>query len=115
DVQAGIDAMASTPINFLVPCFSQDASVDAAQGVTAVGSSYQIAAINAGVRAHCLAMSTPVNQRNRLGVVSQRAPFSQIITAAGALSSNRISFAFQDSKNLNSLGQIVQFQPWMAA
>lgn len=115
DVLTGIDAFAATPINFLVPCFSQDASVDAAQGVTAVGSTYQIDAINAAAKAHVLAMSTPVNQRNRLAVVSKRAPFAQVITAAGQMSSDRVSFAFQDSMNLNSLGNIVEFQPWMLA
>lgn len=115
DVLAGVDAFAAAPINFLVPLFSQDATLDAAQGVTAIGSTYQIDAINAAVKAHCISMSTPLNQRNRLGVVSKRALFADAQTAAESMASSLISFAFQDSKNLNSLGNIAQFPPWMLA
>ena len=115
DIVTALDSFASQPINFVVPLFSQDATTDAAQGVTAIGSTYTIDAINAAVKAHCIAMSTPQNQRNRVGVVSKRATFTNAKLAAESMASSRISFAFQDSKNLNSLGNIVQYQPWMLA
>lgn len=114
-VTSGIDAFQNVNINMLVPLFSQDASVDATQGNTAIGSTYTIAAINAYVKTHVLAMSTPAAKKNRLGVVSQRTPFSNAMASAQSLASSRMAFCFQDVKNPSSSGALLEYQPWMLA
>lgn len=110
-----VDALQAVRCNFVVPLVSQDASDDAAEGETESGSTYTVDAINVAVRAHCLAMSTAKLKRHRIGLVSKRGSFQDAKTSALNMSSFRIAHLFQDVLDLNSNGDIEQFQPWMAA
>jgi hypothetical protein len=113
-VQA-IDALQAVQCNFVVPLFSQNASLDIAQGKTDPSSTYTINAINAAAEAHVLQMSTPTIKRHRVALCSYRGSFLLSQEAAQNISSFRVGMCFQDILNLNSLGAIAQFQPWMAS
>lgn len=114
-VSAGIDACERLRGNFLVTLFSRDATNDIAEGITEASSTYTIDAINTAVKSHVLKMSTLKRRRNRQGFVSKKGTFAQAKTAAGTLASYRVAMAFQDSRNLNSAGELVQFPSWMLA
>jgi hypothetical protein len=115
NVVAAIDALEKVQGNFLVPLFSRDAAEDIVDGLTDSGSTYTIDAINAYCRTHVLRMSTLKKQRNRQAFISKRATFAAQKEAAANIASFRCSMTFQDCKNLDSTGNIKQFQPWMHA
>ena len=110
-----IDALQAVRCNFVVPLVSQDASVDINAGLTDPSSTYTVDAVNAAVKSHVLAMSTPKVKRHRLGILSKRDTFANDKTAAQQLSIARTTMLFEDVFNLNSQGAIQQFQPWMGA
>lgn len=115
NVTGAIDALALVRGNFLVPLFSRDASLDAADGITDAASSYTIDAINAYAKSHVLAMSTVKRRRNRQAFLSKRDTFLNAKLAANNIASNLCALCFQDVKNIASDGSIKQFQPWMGA
>lgn len=110
-----VDALENVVGNFLVPLFSNDAAVDIANGMTDVTSNYSIDAINAYCRTHCLKMSTLKRRRNRQTIVSKQDTFLNARLAAANMGSFRVAMTFQDVKDSNVTGQIVQFRPWMGA
>lgn len=120
---AAIDALANVAVNFVVPLFSQDATLDIAAGATQgldtvngeVASTYTVDSINAWVKSHCLAMSKLKRKKNRQGIVSKRDTFLIQKNSAANLASARVACTFQDVKNPNSTGELTQFQPWMGA
>lgn len=108
-----IDALQGVRTNFVVPLVSQDASLDIAANLTDPSSTYTVDAVNAAIKSHCIAMSTPTIKRNRIGIVSKRGTFVQAQQSAQNMSSFRIAHLFMDVKDFSaSVGQIVQFQPW---
>ena len=107
-----IDALQGVRTNFVVPLFSQDASKDIAAGLTDPSSTYTVDAINAAVKAHVLAMSTPTIKRHRVGIVSKRGTFAQAMTSAQTMATFRIAETFMDVVDLNAQGALYQFQPW---
>lgn len=111
---AAIDKLQGVQLNFIVPLFSQDATLDIAAGSTDSTSTYTIASINSYVSTHCNAMSTLKRKKNRQGFLSKRDTFLNVQTAAQNLASARVSMCFQDVKDVGANG-VVQFQPWMAA
>ncbi len=111
---AAVDALELCRGNFLIPCFSRDASSDVADGLTDASSTYTIANIHAYSRAHALKMSTMKRKRNRQAFLSTRTTFANAQNVAGNIASFRCSMTFQDVKDTGANG-IVQFQPWMAA
>ena len=113
--QAAIDACQKIKGNFLVPLFSRDASLDIAAGLTDPSSTYTIDAINAAAKAHVLLMSQIKRRRNRQAFVSKQSTFTAVKQASQNLASFRVAMTFEDFKELNSQGAIVQFQPWMGA
>ena len=115
DLTAAIDALESVQGNFLVPCFSRDASLDIADGITDAASTYLIDDLNAYCRTHVLKMSTFKRRRNRQAFLSKQSSFLNNKLAASNIASSRCSMTFQDVKDSNSVGTIVQFQPWMGA
>lgn len=115
DVSQAIDALASVRCNFVVPLFSQDADLDKVEGLTEASSTYTIDAVNAAVKTHCINMSTAKIKRHRIGIVSKKGTFEEVKASAAAMSSFRIAHTFQSVKDLDSNGNIVVFQPWMAA
>ncbi len=122
-VTAAIDALANQAVNFVVPLFSQNATLDIAAGLTQgtdtvngeTASSYTVETINAWAKSHCLAMSKLKRKKNRQAIVSIRDTFVNAKNAASNLASARTAMCFQDVKNPNSAGDLTQFQPWMAA
>jgi len=122
-ISSAIDALANQEVNFVVPLFSQDATTDIAAGLTQgldsvngeVASTYTVDAINALAKSHALAMSKLKKRKNRQCVVSKRSSFINAKTAASNLATPRTACTFQDVKAVNSAGNLIQFQPWMAA
>ena len=78
-------------------------------------STYTIDAINALVKSHVLAMSTPKMKRNRVAMLSKQASYSATKAAAASLSNYRANMFFQRSSQVNSLGNVTEYQPWHAA
>lgn len=115
DFTEGLDALEQVSCNFVVTCVSRDAADDITDGLTDSGSSYAIDSVNAYLRTHCLAMSKLKKKRNRQGFASIQTSFSDARNAAANLASFRVAMTFQDIKNTNSNGTLVQFQPWMGA
>lgn len=112
---AAIDALQAVVGNFVVPLFSQDASLDITAGLTESSSTYTIDAINAYVKTHVNAMSTLKRRRNRQAFLSKRDTFAVVQAAASNLAAYRCSLTFQDFKRVTAASGIVQFQPWMGA
>lgn len=110
-----IDALQGVRTNFVIPLVSQDASADIAINQTEAGSTYTVDAVNAAVKSHVISMSTAKIKRHRIGVVSKRGTFIQAQASAQNMSNFRIAHLFQDVLNLNSQGEIEQFQPWMGS
>ncbi len=115
DFTAAIDALEMVACNFVVTLISQDAADDYAAGLTDSASSYDITSVNAWLRTHVLAMSKLKKKRNRQGFASIETTFNEARNAASNLASSRMSMTFQDIKNSNSSGTLIQFQPWMGA
>lgn len=113
-VQAAIDYCETLQGNFLIPLFSQDATLDIAAGLTDPASTYTIDAINAYARAHVIKMSTIKRRRNRQAFLSREGTFAAQKNAASNIASARCSMTFQDMKDVALTG-IVQYQPWMGA
>lgn len=114
-VQAAIDALQKVRGNFLVPLFARDATDDITDVLTETTSTYTIDAINASAKSHVISMSQVKRRKPRLAFVSKRTTFAKAKEAANNLASERCNLFFQDFKNLDSSGNIKQFQPWMGA
>lgn len=112
--QGAVDALQACTVNFVVPLFSQDATLDIAAGSTDPTSSYTIDNINSYARTHVLAMSTIKRKRNRQAFCSKRTTFLIAEQSAANLASARCSMTFQDFKATGANG-IVQYQPFMGA
>ena len=110
-----IDALANVRCNFVVPLVSRDADADIADNLTEPSSTYTVDAVNAAVKTHCINMSTAKVKRHRIGIVSKKGTFSEAQASAQTMASFRIAHTFQDVKDIDSNGNIVVFQPWMAA
>lgn len=117
-VTGAIDALQKVRGNFLVPLFSRDAATDIVDPLgpfTDSSSTYTIDSINAYAKSHVILMSTLKRRRNRQAFLSKKDTFANVQTAAGNIASFRCAFHFQDVKTVNSAGNLVQQQPWMAA
>lgn len=112
---AGVDELAKISCNFVIPLFSRDASDDIASGLTDNSSTYTISAVNAYLKSHCIAMSTPKKKKHRLGMCSFKGTFANAILQATALASARTALTIQDVKAVGLDGTITQFQPWYGA
>jgi hypothetical protein len=115
DIANAIPSLEGIKVNFVIPLFSRDASEDIADGLTDSASTYTIDAINALVKSHVLAMSTPKMKRNRVAMLSKQASYSAIKAAAASLSNFRANMFFQKSSQVNSTGTVVEHQPWHTA
>jgi len=115
DIANAIPALEGIKVNFVIPLFSRDASEDIADGLTDSASTYTIDAINALVKSHVLAMSTPKMKRNRVAMLSKQASYSTVKAAAASLSNFRVNMFFQKSSQVNSVGNVVEYQPWHTA
>lgn len=114
-VTAAIAGLENVEGNFLIPLFSQDATADIVDEVTDAASTYTIAAINAASKSHVLAMSLFKRRKSRQAINSIQGAFLTQQDAAANTASFRVCMTFQNVKDLDSAGDIVTFQPWMAA
>lgn len=112
---AGLDALERVTCNFVVPLISRDAAADIADGLTDSASTYAIDSVNAYARTHVLSMSKVKKKRNRQAFCSKRGTFLEARNAASNLASARVAMTFQDIKNSDSQGNLIQFHPWMGA
>ena len=115
DIQAALDALKAVRGNFVIPLFSNDAATDIADGLTNLSSTYDVASIAAMVKSHVLFMSQLKQRRPRQGMLSFRGAYVDAKEFAGNVAQARCSTFFQDVRDINSTGTIVQFRPWMAA
>jgi len=115
NVSDAIDSCELLAANFIVPCFEQDASLDVAAGITDPASDYQIDAINAKARAHCISMSETKSRKNRSAICAKWDTYDNAKAAARTLSHPRLSLCFQRSKDSASNGTIKTFGAWYTA
>jgi hypothetical protein len=115
NITGAIDALQNVQGNFLVPIFSQDASLDIIAGTTDPSSTYDIASINAYAKTHVLLMSQPKRKGNRQACLSVNDTFDNDQTSASNIASFRCTMCFQSVQNTGSTGALQFFQPWMAA
>ena len=113
-ISLALQALESVQFNFLVPLFSDNASVDSADGLTDATSSYTIGYIHAACKTHVLKVSTLKRRKNCQAIMGFAGSFAEGKDAAQNLASYRCSLAIQDSKNLGTAG-LTQFAPWMSA
>lgn len=112
--QLAVDALKLVDGNFVLPTFSQNATLDITAGLTDSGSTYTIDSVNAYVLAHCNAMGKIQARKNRQGFCSKRDTYANAKLAAQTLAAANCSLAFQDAIALGKLG-LAQYQPWMTA
>ena len=115
NVTSAIAALENVQGNFLVPIFSRDASLDIVDGDTDAASTYLIADINAAAKTHVLAMSQFKKRKSRQALISIQDAFQAQQDTASNTATFRCCMVFENVKDLDSQGNIVTFQPWMAA
>lgn len=109
---AGIDAMQKVRINSLVPLFSRDATDDILDELTEPSSSYQIDAIHAAAKSHCILMSNTLSRSERNCYLSYKGTFVDSMAKATALASARVSLSIQDVQILKTDGTLGFVAPW---
>lgn len=115
DVAAGIDQCSGISVNIVVPLFSRDATADIADALTASGSTYTIAAVNALAKNHCIQYSTAKLKKNRIAICSIWDTYANAKIAAQGLANYRVTLAMQRVTQVNSVGTSVSYLPWYAA
>jgi len=115
DFSEALDQAEALAVSFVIPLISRNASDDIAEGLTANTSTYSIDSVQALTKTHVLKVSVPKIKGHRSGIVSKWGTFAAIRSAAAILGSSRMSMTCQKVSQVNSLGDIVDYQPWMAA
>ena len=110
-VTAAFDALLKARINFIVPCFSQDATADIALGLTDVLSTYTISAAVAGLNSHCAQASTIKGKKERQGFAGFKDDYITTKQFCADHSFNRLSLHLQNVDVLTAAGTIVTKQP----
>jgi hypothetical protein len=122
DIVEALAAFEEIRVNAVVPLFSRDAIIgsdtpsgDVPDNMTDVASSYTILGIHQAVKTHCNLMSTTKNRSERQAYLSYKHTFDACRDRAALLADPRIQLAIQDTKNIDSQGNIKWFQPWAQA
>jgi len=115
DIVNSIPSLEGIKVNFVLPLFSRDASLDIADGLTDSTSTYTIDAINFAIKSHVLALSTVKLKRNRVAMLSKEDTYLNVKSHAQTLASFRSNLTFQRTSQTNSLGEVVEYQPWHTA
>lgn len=115
DVVDALNKMETITTNFVVPLFSRDASEDISENLTDSSSTYTIDAVHAATKTHVLKMSVPALKRYRLAVLSYSGDYADAKSKAQTLANYRCNMTFQKVSQVDSLGNIVEFQPWLGA
>jgi hypothetical protein len=108
--EAALQALTTVDCNFVVPLFSQNASVDATSGYTDSSSTYLIDSVNLYTLKHCVSMSTFQERKNRQCFLSKRDTLATVRNSSATLNAPRASLFFQDVQIGNTF-----YQPWMGA
>jgi len=122
DVANALVAFEQIRANAVIPLFSRDAIIgtdtasgDVVDNLTDPSSAYTILGIHQAVKTHCNLMSTTKNRSERQGYLSYKNDFDASRDRAALLSDQRLSLAIQDTRNIDSQGNIKWFQPWAQA
>ncbi len=116
DIVNALNQLAGIQVNIVIPLFSQNASADIAEGTTASGSTYTIAAVNAATKSHCIQYSTPKLKKNRIAVLSYwDNDYDNAKEVAQGLAHYRCSLTMQKCTQVDSGGNIKTFLPWYLA
>jgi hypothetical protein len=122
DIVEALAAFEEIRVNAVVPLFSRDAlvgsdtpSADVPDNLTDVGSAYTILGIHQAVKTHCNFMSTTKNRSERQAYLSYKNSFDACRDRAALLADPRIQLSVQDTRNIDSQGNIKWFQPWAQA
>jgi len=115
NVVSAIDDLESIDVNMVVPLFSRDASDDITDGLTDSGSTYTVDAVNAATKNHVLKMSVVKIKKNRSAYLSYWGSYSDAKSRSTSLANARVSFAMQKTSQVDSNGNVVNFQPWHTA
>jgi len=117
-----LSAFEGVRVNSVIPLFSRDAIVgsdtpsgDVPDNTTDIASSYTILGIHQAVKTHCNLMSTTKNRSERQAYLSYKHNFNACRDRASLLADQRIQLAIQDTRNIDSQGNIKWFQPWAQA
>lgn len=102
-------------VNFVVPLFSRDASLDIADKLTDASSTYTIDAIHAATKNHDLKMSQIKMKRNRQGLLAYDGTFAESKVKSASLSNYRHTLSFQKIQQVDSSGNLQVFGAWMEA
>lgn len=115
NIVAALTDLEGVDVNFVIPLMSRDATADITDGLTDASSTYTISAVNALVKSHVLKMSTAKIKKHRLGVVSIDGTYEDAEAEASTLAHPRMSLCMQRTSQVNSVGQVVNYQPWHTA
>ena len=115
DIADATIAIESIDVNFVVPLFSRDASIDITEGLTDSASTYSISAVNILVRNHVLRMSTARIRKHRTAFVSFWGTFNEAQQESSRMANARVSLSIQRSSQVNPVGEIVSHLPWHTA
>lgn len=113
DIVDALDALEGIDVNFVVPLFSRDASLDIADGLTDATSTYTLDAIHAAAKSHVLKMSQVKLKKNRILMASFKGSYADAKLKASTLATYRAIMCMQDVTQVDSQGAVNQFQPWM--
>jgi hypothetical protein len=111
DVTAALTAMEALRVNFVIPLASRDAAADIADGLTDASSTYDFASVHAATKSHCLLMSQFEANRPRQCFVGIQSTFTADRAQAGNLASERCAVLFQNPKDVNASGTLVEMAP----
>jgi hypothetical protein len=111
-ITAALESFKGIRANSIVPLMSRDASADIVDNLTDATSTYTILGIHQAVKSHCNFMATTKNRSERQGYISLKASFADCLDRAGLLADARLQLCIQDTRNIDSQGNIKWFQPW---
>lgn len=122
DVSAALTEFQKVRINAVVPLFSRDAATggttttnDIADDLTDSSSTYTIEAVHQAVKTHLSLMKTTKRRLERQGYLSFKDTWENTKLRSQTIADARVQLCFQDSRNTNSFGNILWFQPWATA
>ena len=115
DIVEALNKFEGIRMNFVLPLFSRDAIEDVSDTLTDASSSYTIDAIHQAVKTHLSITATTKAKSERQAVLSYKASWEDCKLKSADLSDYRIQLTVQDTRNIDSIGNIRWFQPWALA
>lgn len=113
DIQAALDAGLKVPTVQVLPLFSRDAYLDAADGLTEPESTYSIDSVHAALKAHVATGWSSSIRRERFGLASFFGSFEESKLKAQTMNYENVSMAFQLARAVGADGNAQWFLPWM--